>query len=129
MRFVENIAVWGEHDDKTIEQIRRVASDGRSAGAALMADGHLGYAMPIGGVVAYHDAVSPNGVGFDISCGNKAARTNIRADEIRADVPRIMNRISDQVAFGMGVSSGRGKDHPLFDDPTWRTIPQIGSLK
>ncbi len=129
MRYVDGIPVWGQHDDKTINQIRRVAADDRSAGAALMADGHLGYAMPIGGVVAYRNAVSPNGVGFDISCGNKAAKTSIRAEEIRRDVPRIMDEISTQVAFGMGVSSGRGKDHELFDDPTWKSIPQVDSLK
>ena len=129
MRYVDDIPVWGEHDEKTIEQIKRVAADERAVGAALMADGHLGYAMPIGGVVAYRDAVSPNGVGFDISCGNKAARTNLRAEEIRQDVPRIMDRIFNEVAFGMGVSSGRGKDHPLFDDPAWKAIPQVGALR
>ena len=37
-----------------------------------MADHHKGYAVPIGGVVAYKDAISPSGVGFDIACGNKA---------------------------------------------------------
>jgi RNA-splicing ligase RtcB len=39
--------------------------------AALVADGHLGYAVPIGGVVAYKNTISPAGVGFDIACGNK----------------------------------------------------------
>ena len=38
-----------------------------------MADHHLGYAVPIGGVVAYKGRVSPSGVGFDIACGNKAS--------------------------------------------------------
>lgn len=129
MRYLEDIPVWGEHDDKTVEQIKRVAADERAVGAALMADGHLGYAMPIGGVVAYRNAVSPNGVGFDISCGNKAAKTNLRAEEIRHEVPRIMDAIFDQVAFGMGVSSGRGKNHELFDDPTWKEVPQLFALK
>lgn len=129
MRYVDDIPVWGEHDHKTVEQIKRVAAHERSVGAALMADGHLGYAMPIGGVVAYRDAVSPNGVGFDISCGNKAAKTTLSAEDIRAEVPGIMDAIFDQVAFGMGVTSGRGKDHELFEDPTWKEIPQLGSLK
>ena len=42
-----------------------------------MADGHLGYAVPIGGVVAYKDAISPSGVGFDIARGNKAVRLDM----------------------------------------------------
>jgi len=45
--------------------------------AALMADGHLGYAVPIGWVVAYKDTISPSGVCFDIACGNKAVRVNM----------------------------------------------------
>ena len=66
--LVNNIPVWGEHDEATLAQIERCADDPRVAGAALMADGHRGYSMPIGGVVAYREAVSPSGVGYDISC-------------------------------------------------------------
>ena len=69
------VAVFGEHDDKTLAQLRDVAS--RADRAALMADGHLGYVMPIGGVAAYHDTVSVVGVGFDIACGNAAIRTDL----------------------------------------------------
>ena len=53
--------VFGVHDDKTLEQFNDVAS--RAERAALMADGHLGYVMPIGGVAAYRNKVSPIGVG------------------------------------------------------------------
>ena len=42
-----------------------------------MADGHLGYVMPIGGVAAYKEKVSVVGVGFDIACGNAAIRTDL----------------------------------------------------
>jgi hypothetical protein len=54
--------VWGDHEEKTLEQVRTCAATADRA--ALMADGHLGYAVPIGGVVAYKDAISPSGVGF-----------------------------------------------------------------
>ncbi len=66
--LIDDIPVWGEHDAATVEQIQRCAADKHARGAALLSDGHRGYAMPIGGVIAYKDAVSPNGVGFDISC-------------------------------------------------------------
>ncbi len=85
--------------------------------------------MPIGGVIAYRDAISPNGVGFDISCGVKGARTAIRADDIRADMGRIMDEIARTVVFGIGRTSGQNTDHALFDDPTWRDLPRIGKLK
>ncbi|HEX8392647.1 MAG TPA: RtcB family protein, partial [Longimicrobium sp.] len=58
--------IFGQHDENTIRQIQDVAS--RAEQAALMADGHVGYTMPIGGVAAYRDKVSVVGVGFDIAC-------------------------------------------------------------
>ena len=48
-----------------------------------MADGHLGYVMPIGGVAAYREKVSVVGVGFDIACGNAAIRTDLTLDDTR----------------------------------------------
>jgi len=126
---VDNIPIWGDHDEQTIAQIRRCAADEHVAGAALMADGHLGYAMPIGGVIAYREAISPNAVGFDISCGNKAAKTGVRADDIRADIGRLMDEIARAVVFGIGRTSGQNTGHPLFDSPTWRDVPQLGKLK
>lgn len=126
---VNGIPVWGEHDEATLAQIQRCAADPEVAGAALMADGHKGYSMPIGGVVAYHNAISPSGVGYDISCGLKAARTTIRADELRPQIAQIMDNVARTVVFGIGQTSGKAADHPLFDDPTWRDIPQVGKLK
>ncbi|MDQ3877958.1 MAG: RtcB family protein, partial [Actinomycetota bacterium] len=129
MRVIDGIPIWGQHDDKTIEQIKRSASDDRVAAAALMADGHLGYAMPIGGVVAYRDAVSPNGVGFDISCGNKAALTDVMADDIRDGMPKIMDEVFAKIAFGVGSESGRATDHELFDDPAWGVNRDLAAKK
>jgi len=51
-----NIAIFGEHEPNTLAQLYDVAS--RAERAALMADGHLGYVMPIGGVAAYTEQVS-----------------------------------------------------------------------
>src|SRR5262249_53386172 len=77
--------IFGTHDEKTIVQLNDVAS--RAERTALMADGHLGYVMPIGGVAAYREQVSVVGVGFDIACGNAAIRTNRTIhDYTRADL-------------------------------------------
>jgi RNA-splicing ligase RtcB len=62
--------VFGSHDDSTRAQLARVAQRARKV--ALMADGHAGYVMPIGGVAAYTNAVSIVGVGFDIE-GSRSA--------------------------------------------------------
>jgi len=66
--------IFGAHDPKTIEQLEHVARNAEYT--ALMADGHAGYVMPIGGVAAYRDKVSVPGVGYDIACGNAAIKTD-----------------------------------------------------
>jgi len=128
-KIINNLPVWGEHDEATLAQLQRCAGDENVAGAALMADGHRGYSMPIGGVIAYRNAVSPSGVGYDISCGNKAARTDIRAEALKPDINRVMDQIARTVVFGIGQTSGKARDHALFDDPTWRDLPQLGKLR
>lgn len=48
-----NTRIYGEHDEKTIRQLDRCMQAGSALKGVLCADGHLGYAHPIGGVVAY----------------------------------------------------------------------------
>src|SRR5829696_3996643 len=81
------ITVYGDVDTRAVDQLRRCAEAGDALRGALCADGHVGYSQPIGGAVAYADHISPSGVGYDIACGNKAARTNVRAADVRADLP------------------------------------------
>jgi tRNA-splicing ligase RtcB len=92
-----------------------------------MADGHLGYVMPIGGVAAYRDQVSVVGVGFDIACGNAAIRTDLQFTPALAEhLPAIADEIQDAVSFGMGRknrSDDAPVDHPLFNGPSWDAVP------
>src|SRR5207248_1717023 len=92
-----------------------------------MADGHLGYVMPIGGVAAYRDKVSVVGVGFDIACGNAAIRTNRRLDEYtRRDLELLADEIQRTLSFGVGRTNRADDapvDHPLFEDPAWDAVP------
>src|SRR5688572_15878538 len=129
MQIINGIPVWGDHDEATIAQIQRCASDPEAARAALLSDGHLGYSMPIGGVIGYRETVSPSAVGYDIGCGNKATRTTIRADDIRGSIAKIMDDVARTVVFGIGQTSGKAADHELFDDPAWQDLPQLGRLK
>src|SRR4029077_3534907 len=99
--------IFGTHDDKTLAQLRDVAS--RAERVALMADGHQGYVMPIGGVAAYRNQVSVVGVGFDIACGNAAIRTNRRvAHYTRAELERLADEIQRTISFGVGRSNRAG---------------------
>jgi tRNA-splicing ligase RtcB (3'-phosphate/5'-hydroxy nucleic acid ligase) len=118
-------AVFGQHDEKTLAQLRDVAS--RAERAALMADGHLGYVMPIGGVAAYRNSASVVGVGFDIACGNAAIRTDLTLDRFDGrELGRIADQIHRSVSFGVGRTNRAGDapvEHPLFDDDAWLAVP------
>jgi tRNA-splicing ligase RtcB len=129
VQIVEGIAVFGDHDEKTLAQIKRCLNDDQAVRGALMADGHLGYSQPIGGVVAYRDAISPSGVGYDVGCGNKAVRTPLREADIRPDIGPIMDRVFREIPFGIGRAQATRQDHELFDDPTWRDVPNLRSLE
>ena len=119
--------IFGQHDANTLEQFRDVSS--RAVRAALMADGHLGYVMPIGGVAAYRGLVSVVGVGFDIACGNAAIRTDLHVGALGGAHRReqIADAIFEAVSFGIGrknLSDDAPVDHPLFDDPAWDAVPR-----
>ncbi len=93
-----------------------------------MSDHHKGYAVPIGGVVAYEDKISPSGVGFDIGCGNKAVLTDVPAAEVRANIKTLMDDIWANLSFGIGRNNETRVEHELFDDPTWKLQP-VKSIK
>src|SRR5439155_6163893 len=100
------VKVFGEHDAETVAQLERCAAAEPDAPAVLCADGHLGYSMPIGGVVGYRRHVSPSGVGYDIACGNLAVRTTLRASDLTPkEYERIADQIKQRVSFGMGRSN------------------------
>jgi len=118
--------IFGEHDEKTLAQFRSIEQ--RAVRAALMADGHVGYSMPIGGVAAYRDEVSVTGVGFDIACGNAAIRTDARAGDFTAEqLAQVANDIQRSISFGVGRTNRHDDEtlmeHPLFLSPVWELYP------
>jgi tRNA-splicing ligase RtcB (3'-phosphate/5'-hydroxy nucleic acid ligase) len=108
------VKIFGEHEQRTINQLKRCAAAEDGARAVLCADGHLGYSQPIGGAIAYREHISPSGVGYDIGCGNKAVRTNLVLDDL-TDVPKIMDEITARISFGMGRHNDEPVDHPVLD--------------
>ena len=116
--------IFGQHEPNTLAQLHDVAS--RAERAALMADGHLGYVMPIGGVAAYRDKVSVVGVGFDIACGNAAIRTDITRAQLEGRLGEVADEIQTTLSFGVGRKNRADDaplDHPLFDAPAWDAVP------
>ncbi len=117
--------IFGTHDEATLTQLRNVARHAEHV--ALMADGHLGYVMPIGGVAAWRNQVSVVGVGFDIACGNCAIRTDRKAAGLsERQRIEIADEIVDTISFGLGRTNKEADapvDHPLFEGPAWEALP------
>ncbi len=118
MQLIDNIPVWGPPDEGALSQIKTCAKTADKV--ALMADHHKGYAVPIGGVVAYKNSISPSGVGFDIACGNKAVLLDMPGSALRADISRIMDDVFQTISFGIGRRNEERVDHPLFESPAWK---------
>jgi tRNA-splicing ligase RtcB (3'-phosphate/5'-hydroxy nucleic acid ligase) len=121
--------IFGSHDERTLAQMDRCMNVGSVVGGVLCADGHLGYAMPVGGVIAYAEHVSVSGVGFDIGCGNMAAKLDLRLADIKADIPTLAADIAKVVSFGLGRSNAEKVEHELFDSPLWEECGEITQLR
>ena len=114
---MSTIKTFGTADPRSLAQLKRCMEAGDAEFGVLCADHHPGYSQPIGGAIAYEGYVSPSGCGYDIGCGNKAARTELmRADlDALSGVEAIMREITRRISFGMGVSAQERSDHPVLD--------------
>src|SRR5258707_1023468 len=84
------LKVFGEHEDGTLAQMRNCMAVGNVVAGTICADGHLGYAQPVGGVIAYEGQISISGVGLDIGCGNMAVRPHTPPSAIADQVGPII---------------------------------------
>jgi len=116
--MIDGIPVWGPAEEGALRQIKTCAKTADKV--ALMADHHKGYAVPIGGVVAYKDAISPSGVGFDIACGNKAVRLDMPGPALRADIRKIMDEVWQTISFGIGRRNTEAVEDKLFESAAWK---------
>jgi tRNA-splicing ligase RtcB (3'-phosphate/5'-hydroxy nucleic acid ligase) len=95
-------------DDKVIEQIGNVARlPGLVGCACTMPDAHWGYGFPIGGVAAFDPRqggiVSAGGVGFDISCGIRCLRTDLRVSDVTPRLAALADSLLEHIPAGVGV--------------------------
>jgi tRNA-splicing ligase RtcB len=111
------IKTFGPVDERSLKQLERCMEAGDAEFGVLCADHHPGYSQPIGGAVAYEGYVSPSGVGFDVGCGNKAARTDLTHADLDAlgGVETLMGEITRRVSFGMGVPAKEKVEHPVIE--------------
>jgi tRNA-splicing ligase RtcB len=115
------LAVFGEHEASTIAQMKNCMAIGNVVAGVICADGHLGYAQPVGGVIAYEKQISISGVGFDIGCGNMAVRLDTPFSAIEDRIGTIIRDVAGAISFGVGRSNEERVEHELFDDgDVWR---------
>src|SRR6202046_2633673 len=101
--------------------MRNCMAVGNAVAGVICADGHLGYAQPVGGVIAYEKQISISGVGFDIGCGNMAVRLDTPYAALADTVPRILKDVQRVISFGLGRSNDERVEHALLDDSdAWR---------
>jgi tRNA-splicing ligase RtcB (3'-phosphate/5'-hydroxy nucleic acid ligase) len=121
--------IFGEHEERTKEQMARCMQYGIVRGGVLCADGHLGYAQPVGGVIAYDEHISVSGVGFDIACGNMAVTLDVPKKAIEDRIEPILQDIAANVSFGLGRTNKEKVEHEVFDSPLWQKSDVVGRLK
>ncbi|NPU68788.1 RtcB family protein [Bradyrhizobium sp. 83012] len=115
------LKVFGTHEAATIAQMKNCMAVGNAVAGVICADGHLGYAQPVGGVIAYEKQISISGVGFDIGCGNMAVRLDTPFSAIEDKVGAIIKDVSKVISFGVGRKNAERVEHELFDDAdAWR---------
>lgn len=123
------LTVFGPHAEATLAQMRNCMGVGNVVAGVVCADGHLGYAQPVGGVIAYERQVSISGVGFDIGCGNMAVHLDTPFAAIGDRVGAILSDIRRVVSFGVGRVNAERAEHALFDDAdAWREA-DMGSYR
>lgn len=107
---------WGDDIDagahKQMEDACHVPS---AVGAALMPDAHIGYGLPIGGVLALEDAIVPYAVGVDIACRMKLSVLDMPVDSMTRSFDHYRAALENGTFFGVGVRQEKPKDHPVLD--------------
>src|SRR5580765_7111430 len=83
---------------------------------ALMPDAHVGYGLPIGGVLATENAVIPYAVGVDIACRMKLSVFDIPPDQIRRLHGTLVNALERETRFGMGGEFKKPFEHEVLDE-------------
>lgn len=99
-----------------------------SVAGALMPDAHVGYGLPIGGVLATEDAVIPYGVGVDIGCSMRLSVLPVAPGAL--DTREAVGLLQKHTRFGAGVGWERRErlDHPVLEDERWDEQPLLRHL-
>ena len=98
---------------------------------AQMPDGHVGYGLPIGGVLATAGSVIPYAVGVDIACRMRLTIYEDPLTELEAGRDRLRSALTGETRFGIGVAfeGTERREHAVMDSAEWQSHPFLRDLK
>jgi tRNA-splicing ligase RtcB len=127
----EKYRIWGQGlEAESIKQMDNACSLPVAVRGALMPDAHVGYGLPIGGVLATENAVVPYAVGVDIACRMKMTILDLPITHLdhQHTRDRLRKAIETQTRFGVGAQFQKPHDHPVLAED-WSVTPVTHSLK
>ena len=111
-----NYQTWGTDIDGAAHgQMKQACSVPMAVGAALMPDAHVGYGLPIGGVLAVDNAVIPYAVGVDIACRMKLSVFDLPTERLRKNTEPFERALENETYFGVGVARRKRAQHDVMD--------------
>ena len=114
---------WGSGvEPDAVKQMANACALPVSVAGALMPDAHVGYGLPIGGVLATEGAVIPYAVGVDIACRMKMTVYDRKGNTLAGEKDRLANIIESETRFGIGASFKQRRDHDVMDED-WSVSP------
>ncbi len=121
--------IWGkEIEADAIRQMDNACALPISIRGALMPDAHMGYGLPIGGVLAVRNAVIPYAVGVDIACRVKMSVLDLTFDRFQAHQAPFRAALEQETIFGVGESYKRPRNHRVMDED-WTFCHTVKGLK
>lgn len=107
---------WGQGlEPDAVMQMEKACLLPVSVAGALMPDAHVGYGLPIGGVLATENAVIPYAVGVDIACRMKMTVLDIPVRDLEQKQDRLTRAIEAETRFGVGASFKQRREHDVMD--------------
>lgn len=114
---------WGvDLDQASIDQMKQACLLPVAVTGALMPDAHLGYGLPIGGVLGTDNAVIPYAVGVDIACRMKLSVLDLPLTALTGQHERLVSAIEHETRFGIGAAFESPRDHAVLEDD-WSASP------
>jgi tRNA-splicing ligase RtcB len=125
--------IWGSEliDPEAVRQMENAMRLPITVAGALMPDAHVGYGLPIGGVLATENAVIPYAVGVDIACRMRLSLYEVSPYLLGQKQGVFEDVLWKQTAFGIGAkwTGSRKAQHPVLDDDAWHATRQLKVLK